>query len=929
MREAQSYGLRLRIPGAAVMLLVLAGAGYGSSVNVDATKGAADVIVLRYTFDPPAMTPVMIDGTECLALALAGESRLKEVGAPDLPRVCRSVHVPSAGQVTLEVLDAEYYELAAPPVVPSRGFIPRSVNPTDVPYQFGPVYDSGALFPAEVAVLHRPYVMRARRGVVVEVRPVQYDAGRGVLRIYTELAVAVVTSGSGGINCLDDDVQKSKATASFEFIYRQQFVNYQPPGGLYGPLNEAGELLIICHDQWVTNVEPLAAHKNSIGIPTTIVGTAQIPGGVSPAAIKSYISSFYGTHNLAFVLLVGDAAQVPSMTAVATASDIRYAQITGDDDYPEVIIGRFSAENPGDVDTQVQRTIAYENLPATAQDWFWRGTGIASGQGPGDDGEMDDEHLDYIRADLLAYGLTLVDQIYDPGATAEAVVAALNAGRGVVNYCGHGGKNGWSTTGFSITHIDSLVNDNMLPFVISVACNTGEFHTGTCFGEAWLRANNDAAPTGGIGCYASSNSQPWDPPMEAQDEFNALLVTESYFSFGALCFAGGCSMMQAYPGDGDTWGNGHAAFNTWHIFGDPSLRVVGAAQPPSGMRVWPTTLFRATGPFGGPFTPGSQAYTLKNCDDAEMAFTVSTSAAWLDLSTTGGTLAPDAEVEIIVSINVVAGELDSGRHEATVTFANQTTHEGDTSCAAILDVGELACAYAFTLDADPGWLTTGEWAFGVPTGRGGSAHGAPDPVGAATGAYVYGVNLSGDYSTDVGGPHYLRTAAIDCSQLFDVSLRFQRWLNTDFQPWVNATVEVSSDGTNWTELWANGGLEIADSCWNTQVLGVSAVADGQPTVYIRWGHEVVDCDAWPYSGWNIDDVEIWGIVQSGAHDPGDLNCDGAVNAFDIDPFVLALSDPAAYAALHPDCNRQLADCNGDGLVNAFDIDALVLLLTGA
>ncbi len=110
---------------------------------------------------------------------------------------------------------------------------------------------------------------------------------------------------------------------------------------------------------------------------------------------------------------------------------------------------------------------------------------------------------------------------------------------------------------------------------------------------------------------------------------------------------------------------------------------------------------------------------------------------------------------------------------------------------------------------------------------------------------------------------------------------------------------------------------------------MSAVADGQPTVYIRWGHEVVDSDAWPYSGWNIDDVEIWGIVQSGAHDPGDLNCDGAVNAFDIDPFVLALSDPAAYAALHPDCNRQLADCNGDGLVNAFDIDAFVLLLTGA
>jgi probable HAF family extracellular repeat protein len=61
---------------------------------------------------------------------------------------------------------------------------------------------------------------------------------------------------------------------------------------------------------------------------------------------------------------------------------------------------------------------------------------------------------------------------------------------------------------------------------------------------------------------------------------------------------------------------------------------------------------------------------------------------------------------------------------------------------------------------------------------------------------------------------------------------------------------------------------------------------------------------------------------------GDLNCDGVVNTFDIDPFVLALTNPAAYAAQHPDCLARLADINGDGVVNAFDVDPFVLLLTG-
>lgn len=63
-------------------------------------------------------------------------------------------------------------------------------------------------------------------------------------------------------------------------------------------------------------------------------------------------------------------------------------------------------------------------------------------------------------------------------------------------------------------------------------------------------------------------------------------------------------------------------------------------------------------------------------------------------------------------------------------------------------------------------------------------------------------------------------------------------------------------------------------------------------------------------------------------EPGDLNCDGELNAFDIDSFLLALTNPPAYAAAHPTCNRDNADINGDGAVDSFDIDPFVALLTG-
>jgi hypothetical protein len=59
---------------------------------------------------------------------------------------------------------------------------------------------------------------------------------------------------------------------------------------------------------------------------------------------------------------------------------------------------------------------------------------------------------------------------------------------------------------------------------------------------------------------------------------------------------------------------------------------------------------------------------------------------------------------------------------------------------------------------------------------------------------------------------------------------------------------------------------------------------------------------------------------------GDLNCDGVVDFFDIDPFVTVLVDPAGYATAYPSCDPQQGDIDDDGFVNFFDIDPFVELL---
>ncbi len=61
---------------------------------------------------------------------------------------------------------------------------------------------------------------------------------------------------------------------------------------------------------------------------------------------------------------------------------------------------------------------------------------------------------------------------------------------------------------------------------------------------------------------------------------------------------------------------------------------------------------------------------------------------------------------------------------------------------------------------------------------------------------------------------------------------------------------------------------------------------------------------------------------------GDMNCDGRTSVADINPFVLALNDPAGYAAAHPLCDRNHADTDRDGQIAANDITGFVAAVLG-
>lgn len=248
----------------------------------------------------------------------------------------------------------------------------------------------------------------------------------------------------------------------------------------------------------------------------------------------------------------------------------------------------------------------------------------------------------------------------------------------------------------------------------------------------------------------------------------------------------------------------------------------------------------------------------------------------------GASLGSQSSAELIIIDNEPDlnddGKIDSSDfslfslHWLDVCFEPERCEGSDFDASSVVDSNDLTklvnhwlalkydVLYHFNLNSDPGWTTGGEWAFGQPTGNGGTSNGNPDPSSGYTGNNVYGVNLNGDYIVAPGGPYYLTAGPSDCSGYSYVNLKFARWLNTDEPDYVGSKIEVSNNGTTWQTVWEHTGNQpITDSNWQIIEHDISAVADNQPTVYIRLSYEIISDEAYAYSGWNIDDIQLWGV----------------------------------------------------------------------
>jgi uncharacterized membrane protein len=281
------------------------------------------------------------------------------------------------------------------------------------------------------------------------------------------------------------------------------------------------ELLIISpvNEQTEQNLTRLVDFKTLTNMPAKLVNISAIVNPVyfpvqgrdTQEKIKYFIYNAKKTWNITYVILAGDAAQIPHRNVYITGSmagdvpaDMYYAdlfdslmnfcnwdtndndvfgeynggQLDGTDMYPDVYLGRLPADNAQQMELLVDRIIYYEST-ATGQPWFDNvtmcGTNTFSGTSV-PEGEYSCEYIadNYLDEFVTTKLYETTTYARDLPLTTTNVVNTLNQGSGFATFHDHGAPQSWAGV-FSSANAQSLTNGDKLPFLNFDACSTGRF----------------------------------------------------------------------------------------------------------------------------------------------------------------------------------------------------------------------------------------------------------------------------------------------------------------------------------------------------------------------------------------------------------------------------------------------------------------------
>jgi hypothetical protein len=480
-------------------------------VDPNGTPGDPPHITILEHDESHTMYKVEIPGFWCEDVYEGGQTFQKiwvpvygtkmEIGKPELPVVRGLMGYPEGKETSnitvVSTIPVDFYNYLIHPHQPS--YLLEGPKP---PFQWNQIfYNQDVWYPGDGAVLSNEGVLRDIMVVNNNVQSFQYNPYYRHLRVSKEMVINIEYSFSGKGKFGRKDGGSSGASPDFIPLYRSCVWNYDY-------LNKTMEMpeydyLIITANGYYDFMEELKSYIEAFGHHVIIAKLDQITNGNTALGIYHYINDVYDIYHINYVLLAGDVpdtwgtqtfnplymvptpywlfannydGQEPTLYA---PSDVCYACLDNADPplgmpplmdgwwklsdwYPDVYVGRLTADNVYEMNTQINKIINYEmgygksstKLDSTPKidstPWYDTMVFIAHKT-------VEPPYYDYdFKADKIGiednnnYDIPITSTIHECwgdnlNMTNDIVMDYIEEGCNIVNYWGHGGTMSWDT----------------------------------------------------------------------------------------------------------------------------------------------------------------------------------------------------------------------------------------------------------------------------------------------------------------------------------------------------------------------------------------------------------------------------------------------------------------------------------------------------
>ncbi len=518
-------------------------------------ESKASVVQVDYSIAEFTIEDAVINGENVKNLLLPGVFLPSDEGTPNLPGESRFIAIPSGAQPVVKIVSQRTevihnVDIACAPRIP--------LETETGPLQFAKkasVYGKNSLFPAQHVKISEVSNFRGVDYVMLGITPFQYNPVTKDLIVYRDLQIQIEFVGGNGE--FGDQAFRSRF---FDPIMSDMMLNYSSlPAIDYAKISERYygvteddecEYMIICPDgaEFQAWADTIRRFRTEQGILTKVFTLTQV-GGNTTAAIEGFINNAYNNWTIkpAACLLLADYGTNAAKNIVSPiwdnycVSDNIYADVVGNDDMPEVVMSRITANDNNQLTVMITKFLKYERNPPTNPDfyahpitalgwqterWFQICSEVVGGFFKNTKGK------DPVRQNAIYQGTpgsvwstatntNTVVNFFGPnglgyipqspatlggwtGGTASGINAAINSGSFILQHRDHGNETGWGEPSYNNSSINGLSNTD-LTFIMSINCLTGKYNWGSeCFSEKFHRYTKNGQNSGALGLLGAS-----------------------------------------------------------------------------------------------------------------------------------------------------------------------------------------------------------------------------------------------------------------------------------------------------------------------------------------------------------------------------------------------------------------------------------------